>query len=438
MAGVSDKALVRMAGWPAGIDNLSPEQSLTRDDQGKTVIAVRDAVNVDLDAAGKPHRRGGYRLALTGERVHSLWHDPLWPFALVVIDGYLCGYRGEADSFRIQSVIGSGTLSYARAGDRVYWSGDAEHGAVRIDGTPAPWGCPDPPGQPALTALPDQGGLDAGRYQVAITWQLESGEESGATLAAQVDVPEGGGIALGELPVTTADVARVRVYRSSANGATLHHVQDLAPNMPVAVLGKQRLGRQLDTQFLETMPAGAIVRHFNGRLYVATDALVWSEALRYGLTQPVNDRLGFRGRIDLVQPVGDGSDGPGIYVAAGDRTYWLGGTDPAAFTQVIAYPFGAVPGTGIGVPGSIFGLQTTTQVAYWMARNGVAMVGLPGGQVLPLREGQAVAPLAERGASLLREQGGVRQVVTALQDTTPNGLAVRDVGAMTVQRFDED
>lgn len=440
MAGVSDKQLVRMPGWPGGVDNRSPEQALTRDDQGKAVIALRAAENVDLTTAGKARRRGGYGQMLAGGLVHSLWREPLWPFALVVIDGALCAFTGGDTATTIIGGLEPGLpVSYALAADKVYWSNGQQRGVVLADGTAAPWGCPAPGGQPTVTAL-DTGGLDAGTYQVAVTWQLAIGEESGAALASTVTVPAGGGIALADIraPEDPA-VASVRVYVSPADGDVLYHTVDLAPGLPAATVGKGRRGMPLATQFLETMPAGQIVRWFNGRLYVASDhVLCWSEALRYGLTHPVNNRMTFGGGpLELVEPVGAGTEAPGVYAAAGKRTYWLGGTDPATWTQRIAYPHGAVAGTGLVVAGDVFGLDSSAPVAYWMADNGVAVLGLPGGQVLPLRDKQVVGPLAKRGASLLREQAGLRQVVTALRETSPNGLAFKDTGVITVDRYDD-
>jgi hypothetical protein len=440
MAGVSDKQLAQMAGWPAGVDNLSPETDLTRDDQGKVVIALRTAQNVDLTAGGKASRRAGYTLVVAGGRVHSLWSADLWPFALVVLDGVLSGFAGGGDTFDIQAGLEPGLpLSYALAGDKVHWSNGSQCGVVLADATAAPWGCPAPGGQPTLTALPT-GGLDAGTYQVAVTWQLASGEESGAALASTVAVPAGGGIALSDIrEPDDAAVAKVRVYVSPADGDVLYHAVDLSPGLPAAVIGKSRRGLPLATQFLEAMPAGQIVRWFNGRLYVAArGVLCWSEALRYGLTHPTKNRLPIvGGDIDLLEPVGAGTEAPGVYVASGHRTYWLGGTDPAQFTQRIAYPYGAVAGTGIVVPGNVFGLDSTAPVAYWMASNGVACLGLPAGQVLPLRDKQVVAPQAKTGASMFRAQAGLRQVVTTLRDTAPNGLAIRDSGVMTVDRYDD-
>jgi hypothetical protein len=437
MAGVSDKQLVRMPGWPAGVDNLSPENDLARDESGKSVIAVRAAENVDLSKGGKPRRREGFALALAGSRTHSLWRDGELPFALYVTGGTLRAFQPGGGFDIADGLDASLPVSYALAGERVFWSNGPQRGVVLADGTPAPWGCPTPGGQPQVTALAGQGGLAAGRYQVAITWQLASGEEGGAALAVVVDVVEGGGLSLSGFPVPPAEVAAVRIYVSPANGDVLYHALDVAPGLPVVVIGAGVRRKPLDTQLLDTMPGGHIVRWYNGRLFVADEGhLRWSESLRYGLTQPAKNHLGFGGRLDLLEPAAAGSAGGGLYVAAGKRTYWLAGGDPAAFTQQIAYPHGAVSGTSLTVPGNLFGLETANPVPYWLADNGVACLGLPGGQVMPLREGQVVAPSAKRGASLFRERNGLRQVVTALAETAPRGLAMRDVGVMTVERYD--
>lgn len=437
MAGVSDKQMPTMRGWPAGIDNLSPEEDLVRDDQGKVVIGLRAAENVDLVGSGKPRRRAGRTLALAMSGTHSLWRDDRFPFALFAAGRTLQGFQ-PGGAFEITDGLTPGRpASYAFAAGRVYWSNEQQSGVVLPDGSPAQWGCPCPMGQPTLTAVAGQGGLGAGTYQVAITWSLASGEESGATLAAMVQVEEGGGIQIADMPVPPDEVARVRVYVSQTNGDQLYHQIDLDPALPVAVIGSGRHGKPLDSQFLESMPAGHIVRWFNGRLLVAADrTMLWSESLRYGLTNPTKNRIGFGARLGLMEPVGVGGDAAGVYVADAKRTYWLGGTDPARWTQVIAYPYGAVPGTGLSVPGSLFGLDSAAPVAYWLAANGVACLGLPGGTVLPLRERQAIAPVATSGASLLREQNGVRQVVTALQEASPRGLAMSDRAVTTVERYD--
>jgi hypothetical protein len=122
-------------------------------------------------------------------------------------------------------------------------------------------------------------------YQVAVTFRDIRGEESGTGQAAQIAVPEGGGIALSNVPQPLdADVNIVRVYLSPANGDMLYFVRDMPVGMTSATLGAGARGKPLDSQFMEKMPAGSIVRALNGRMFVARGAeMLWSEALGFGL-----------------------------------------------------------------------------------------------------------------------------------------------------------
>lgn len=435
MAGVSDKELIRVGPWPAGIDNLNAEHALTRSDDGKRVIALRDAVNVDIPRGGWPRRRSGFGQVLAGARMHSLWHGGQFPFLLFADGAQQFAFAG-AEPFLVRGNLSLRDISYAIPNDKVYCTNGAETWCVRADGSAAAWGVESPIGAPDLAASSD-GGLDAGTYQVAITFIDAAGEESGTGLAALVEVAQGGGILLTSIPQPeSADVARIRVYRSPANGDVLYHARDIPIGQAAATIGAGEPGRPLATQFLDTMPAGQIVRYLGGRLYVARGAeMRWSEALRYGLTSRVKNVRRVGERIDMMEPVGDGGDGAGLFVADHKRTYWFDGANPGAQSVRIVYPYGAVRGTGVVVPGSTLGLETTRPVAYWIAKNGVACVGLPGGQVMPLRDGQVVAPNAESGASLLREQNGLRSIVTALRGAQPQGMAIGDRVSGRVHRY---
>ncbi|HET6631530.1 MAG TPA: hypothetical protein VFG73_02325 [Rhodanobacteraceae bacterium] len=430
---------IRHAGWPAGVDNLSPETALVADDQG-VVLALREAENVDLVGPGKPRRRKGYAEALwSSSGVHSLWAPADAPWGLIVRAGTLCLLRDPAHPEVLRDLAAPGEpVSYALVGDRVYWSNGTDRGLVTAAGEDAPWGCPTPAGLPAL-ALADAGALAAGRYHVSITYALGSGEESGAPTPAWIDVPDGGGIALSGVPQPPADsgVTEIRVYVSAPGGDVLHRARSLLVGVTETQLGAGQRGRPLDTQGLASMPAGRLVRVHAGRLWCLGDDgwLVWSEALRYGLTEPPRNRLHVTGQPSLLEAVGGGTDGAGMYLAAGQRTYFLAGP-PERMTPAVSYPHGAVPGTAICVPGSALGLETSAQVAYWLADNGAAVVGLPGGIVQPLREHQAVAPSAKRGASMYRAEDGSRRIVTTLAGTSARGLAFADSATSTITRHD--
>lgn len=440
MAAPSDKQLVRLSGWPAGIDNRDPEQALTRDDNG-AVVALREAENVDLDKDGKIRRRQGFNKVTSGIAVHSLWSDPGFPLALYADGGELTAMQTDLGVFSVSGGLMPGQgLSYAVAAERVYWSNGFQTGCVGADGSTLTWGIAGPGGQPTLAGGSGIGGMDAGTYQVAVTFVTATGEESGTPRAAVVSVPQGGGITLTGIPQPVDATQRVRVYRSGANGDVLYHATDIPAGTATLLMGVSRLGKPLTSQFMEPMPAGQIVRPHAGRLWVATGSIVvYSEPLRYGLTKLPQNRMTFTARIDLMEPVGNGDDGGGgLFVAAADRTYWMGGSNPTDMRAAYRYPegAGAVPGTAIRVAGTTLGLETTEPVVYWLARNGVGCIGLPGGQVMPLRAAQVVGPSAEAGASVLRDQRGMRQIITALRSAAPQGVAMGDRLECEVIRHD--
>lgn len=433
---VSDKQLATAKAWPAGIDNLNAEQSLQRDDQGKTVIALRDAENVDLDRQGKPSRRGGYAKVVSASSAHSLWGDPDFPFGLYVDGGNLMGLREDAETFQIRDGLGLQPVSCALAAGSAYWSSASQNGKVTADGTPAPWGITSPPGPPSAV-LASNGGLAGGRYQVTATFLSASGEESGAPEGVVLDVPTNGGLQLQDIPQPPDNTWRVRIYATPTNGDVFYAAMTLPAGMTSAVLGVHRPGKPLATQFLDVMPPGHIVRWFNGRLYVAMNNVMgYTEALRYGLTHLSNNRLTFQTRLAMMEPLGAGDEAAGIFVASGAKTYWLPGADPAQFNLKIVRAHGVVPGTSIRVPGDVFGLETTAPVIYWLDDAGTGCLGLPGGVVVPLRQNQVIAPAAEAGASLYRDQDGYRQVITALVGGRERGMAIGDKAACTVIRHD--
>lgn len=422
----SDRDLKTARGWPGGIDNLDKEQSLARDETGRVVIAVRDAENVDLDRQGKPSRRDGYIKRVSASGAHSLWGDPDFPFGLYVDNGKLMGLRDDGEAFQIATGLGLQPVSYALAAGAAYWSSASQHGRITADGRAGPWGITSPPGPPSAVS-DSSGGLFAGTYQVTATFLSPTGEESGAPQASLVTLATGAGIQLQNIPQPPDSSWRVRIYATPANGDVFYAAMTLPSGTTAAVLGVHRPGKPLATQFLDVMPPGHIVRWLNGRLYVADhNVMRWTEPLRYGLTHLVNNRQSFQQRLSMMEPLGEGDEGAGMFVASGSKTYWLPGTDPSQFHVKIARAHGVVPGTSLRVPGDVFNLETTAPVVYWLDDSGVGCVGLPGGSVLALKKDQAVGPSADAGASLFRDTGNLRQIITTLVGAKERGLALGD------------
>ncbi|NUS38246.1 MAG: hypothetical protein HOQ02_04385, partial [Lysobacter sp.] len=346
-----DKQLLRSSGFPYGVNNLAKEEALPRDPNTGEVIALREAENVDLDSSGKPSRRDGYTLVQAGSRMHSAWSDDYLPFGFEV-DGEAL-YAVQADESRDLLVSGLALglpLSYARINDAVWWTNSVQSGQVTLELETRGWSAPHPNGEPSVAAAAD-GALDPGRYQVAVTFLDQWGRESGAERAVVVTLDSVGAIAVTNLPQPPAG-CRVRVYLTGANDAVLHAAVTVDAGVTTVLLTQPAQGRRCDTLGLRPMPAGQLVAYGNGRQYVARgNEVLYSPALRYGLYDPKAARVGFVQRVDMLAFVGEGTDGAGLFVSDGKRTYFFGAPDPANWSQRIAYPCGAVPGQIALVPG---------------------------------------------------------------------------------------
>lgn len=420
--GTRDDDLYRAGPWPLGINNMAKEGQLPADEEGHTQ-ALRDAVNVDLDAAGRPTRRRGCEWVFDGQLTHSLWSAPDLPFGLLVDGGVLQVMFPDESVQSLDVQVSNQPLSYALINDRVYFSNRTTCGMVSLGLDCAMWAPEHPGGQPDLE-LVDGFALAPGQYQVAITFADRLGRESGSTLAATIDVGDGQGIVLANIPQPASpDTTAIHVYCTDANDQVLRLALVLAPGTVTAMIAAAACGRSLATQFLRPLPPGQMVRYANGRQFVAVgrEVLV-SEPLRYGMFNPISGRIRFAHTVDLLEPAGN----EGLYVAAGGRTFWLQGTDPATVTQRICRSSGAVPGTGIQVAGDVLGLETAENLPVWLAQSGHFCVGMPGGSVVVLKEGQAVTDGAGRGAALLRQQDGLQQLIVSLRGPHSQGLAIKD------------
>lgn len=390
---IADRDAIRVRAFK-GMDNRSEESRLAADLQ-------RLMVNLDV-RQGKATLRPGYQLALALPGAHSLWSDGRRAFC--VADGTLYGFDGTAVTALRTGVVG--TVSYEAVNGEVYFSDGRVTGV--IGDTLRAWGLPTPatPEVQPTTA----GGLTAGTYQVALTWQNALGEESGAAVAAAVQIAQGGGIAVGVESPSEAGVQFVNVYVSAPDGATLYHALLAPATMSSVLIGVGQRGRELDTQFLQPMPAGTLVRYFRGRLVSVQGAVAtFSEPLRYGLTDARYGFLQEESDITLFEPV---SGGVFIGTAAGVR--FAAGTSPENFSYTQVERTGAVPGTGTRVDARDLGLQLTGDVAVWLSNSGW-VYGLPDGTTSTPVADQLVLPDYERGTAIMIEQDGLRRMLAVVR-----------------------
>lgn len=427
--GVREESLTKLDAF-AGLRNLSKESAVPPG-------TLRDAVNVDLSREGKLSSREGYSevLAPCGNG-HSLWSHDLLPFALFADGGELRAFHSDTTVEAVRDGLSPGLpISYALVNSDVFWSNGIDSGMVTPALEAEAWACEQPAGQPDLVPL-EEGAL-RGQVQVCIVFVDRIGRESGATVAAAAVAA--GGIRLRSIPQPSnaARTPRIRIYAGAGDDTALMLAAEVRAGTTEHDLIAAPKGRAIATQFLSPMPPGQIVRYWNGRQLVARGrGVVWSQALRYGLTHAGHNHVAFPARVDMMEPVGDGTEGAGVYVAAGPRTYFMAGGDPGQWRQAGAFAHGAVPGSACVMPASVWGLETKQLVPAWLARNGEICVGLPGGTVVSYGQGQNAAPIGERAASMLRDSDGIMRFITAIRGATPHRMAVADTAIARV--YDEN
>lgn len=425
--------LLPLGPWVKGVNNRAPEEMLGADE-------LRAGVNVDITSTGDPRTRSGYRKVISGQSMHSLYGHRELPFALAVDNNALKAYPTDFDPAGVVTIRSdlkpAQTVSYAYVNGEVYWSDGFDSGRVGEDRLDRPFALAGPAGSPNLSAT--SGALPQGGYQVVCTFLSTSGEESGSTQAAYIDLPNGGGITVSQIPQPTdPSVMLVRLYVTEPNGDLLYWLRDLAVNVTTATIGNVvSTGKHLtpQQQWMTPLPPGQIVRAANGRILVASDNVLWiSLGLRGAQTMRSTHFITFKHRIALLEPVGQG-DECGWFVTSGKRTYWLPGEDPKQAQMKIAHPFGAVPGTGLTVPGWYFNAQLKSEAAFWMDDVGVPILGIPGGGIITLAADRYAAPLAEQGSSLIRDINGIRSIITNLRGVAANTARATDSVVATVSR----
>lgn len=432
-AKIPEEQLITLSEFPGGVNNVAREDSLPPG-------TLRAAVNVDLLGTGKIRRRPGYTRVISGTRMHSVYANPEFPWLLYCDNGSLYA-TDRTTTIEVRSGLApSRDLSYAYANRCVWWSNGLVTGRVTEAATDAAWGVENPKSQPLLAAV-DGGALQAGWYQVAVTFIDTNGEESGSTLAAMIEVGTNQAITLTSIPQpTSADVMLVRIYLTPCNGDVFYRFRDLAVGMTSTTITNVTAihGKVLDSQFLDAMPPGNMVAYYNGRLLSASGRTVWfSEPMRYGLCRASDGFWSFPGDIRMIAPVGQGGNG-GIYVATGTHTFYLAGAEPGQSQRLVAYAYGAVEGSVCYAPGSAFAGDAalgSDLVPVWVATNGVFVAGGPQGRAVPLTENRLSLPDHDRGASIFREWRGARQVVSALRGARAGEtFGARDVAVAEVVR----
>jgi hypothetical protein len=412
----------KIEGWIQGVNDILRADELPTD-------TLRRSINYDITDTGKLERRQGSAKVYNGTiQRNSLWSDD--ERTLFVESGHLKELRrdvlGAYSASLIRLDVGSRPMKYLSLNGWIYYTNEILTGIYGPRSEDWKWGVSAPETQPNLTAG-GGGELAAGDYQVAITFLNDRGEESGAGLARSMNIPESsdgfGSITLTDFPPAPDDVDMIRVYVTHRNGEGLYAIAEVLPGLPLYRIDRvsNTSTLRLETQFGMPPPPGQLLEYHNGRIYVAADNILWAtQPLRYNLTKPHRDFFQFPKRIDVLKAVDSG-----IYICAGDKTYYIDGIDTASLQQDEILPYGGVYDTGIKVP--------NFDAVAWFSHRGIVL-GSEGGKTFNIMDDRVAVARYGFGTMFWREHRGVRQFVADLWDAELNTYAAPDYIALETAR----
>lgn len=376
-----------------GIDNVSPEPVSIRG-------ALRDAVNVDIDRQGSLARRPSSAVQIPGgaTSVHSF---PNKGFMLFVQSGNLMRAGANDATATTLGLVADTQLDYVDLNDEILVVGlntlarvGVGFGSVGVEH----------PAAPLVAVDATAGGFAAGLYGVAITFIADDGEESAASDAVFVTVPENGGVEIAALPIPNeAKVRRIRIYRTPTNGDVFYAAQEVAlPHSGAFLLNPGALGRACDTRHKTRMRPGQYSRLWRGRLVVGRGRnLYFSEPLRYGLHDTRHGFVQFPTNVTMIEPVDDG-----FYIGQGTGVLFLRGDTPDALRITITGAAPPIPGTSLLVDGTQLSgdfVKGSQKYAVWLGLRGYA-VGDPTGGVVEPQAKRLTIPSGQRGRTILHER----------------------------------
>jgi hypothetical protein len=154
MTSPSRDKILRMDGWPGGMNNRMRETEQSTQRGGESIESsafLRRALNVDLTKEGHPLRRKGYALESAGY-AHSAWYSKVLQRYFVVQAGQVLSGPRVSELAPFANVNRYLRMSYAEHAGEVFYSNGADTGRYGVNGYKV-W--PDPAMVPADPVAPE-------------------------------------------------------------------------------------------------------------------------------------------------------------------------------------------------------------------------------------------------------------------------------------------
>jgi hypothetical protein len=390
-------------------------------------LYLKKALNIDLDKSGRISKRSGYTKVDTAT-YSSLWASENGLGCYAIRNGDLVQINSDYSHTTLVSNIGTDKISFEEVDGIVYYSSISVNGII-FNGTIRSWGISKNLLSPTLSQT--TGNLSSGIYQVLFTYVNSQGIESGSINSAVITVPDGSGISLYIPTPLDPDILYARIYCSTPNGTIDYYSGIGTLNSTYTISSVSSFSNPHRTLGLDKAPTGHIVKYYKGRVYVASDNILWySEPLQYQHFNSASNYIEFPDYIREVMPVEDG-----IWIGS-DRLYFLQGPSPDTFQRDIKDAVQLIEGTATkvsenyvkvdGLPPGYKWIVTTNLGIYVLANSSIA---------INLTVENVEIQRADSGTSLFLQSKGINQYLSILKTNDgPSNSVVGDLVETTIVR----
>ena len=404
-----------------GLHNrLDPEH--TPQDYLKTVD------NIDIDISGSLNKREGY-IRVDSANYSCLWSSTNGLGCYAVRNGDLVRINSDLSHSTLKSNVGNTKLSFEEVDGLVYFSSDSTNGIID-NGSVRSFGITKNTLTSVLSVVP--GTLPAGTYQVSFSYVSSNGRESGTSVASQIVVPDNSGISLYIPTHIDSNISFARIYCSNQNSETLFYsgISLLGMNYVVSTLSN--LSNPLRVFNLDKAPLGHILSYYKGRMYVASDNILWySEPFQYEYYRLDSNYIEFPDKITAIMPSEDG-----IWIGS-DKLYYLQGDNPDSFRRITKDISKVVEGTSTRVSGSYSVIDGLPPGYKWVVTTDLGLYILcDQGTLLNATSATVAISKANSGNSMFLQNNGMNRYLSILKtDSDPiNSASLGDLVETSIVR----
>ena len=366
---------------------------------GLDSLSVAD--NVDITSTGAIGSREGFTRRITTP-MSGGFSTKDHQRAYVVAGSQLCRVAPNLALVPLVALASSARVYWAEINSAVYFSNGGDYGRIDRDDAVHAWQCgtPAPVGLVAVSG----GHLTPGVYQVACTFILPDGRESGAGITQAIRIEDGQSLSI--TGITQQSGCVTRVYVTPAD-SPVFGLAAVTSETSVSWDGSaDNLGESLNTLHMGDVPTGAtVIAAFRSRMYAAmylpcdNASVIWcSKPLQFHLFDVAEEFLMVPGQVHMLADAGEALL---IGTSIGIHAY-----NEDAITELA--PYGVVPGWPSVVD------PDTKKVLMWTQRG--ICEALPFSNLTQTTV--SVPPGAQAGLSLVQRDGQKRLMATLIDGGT--------------------